>query len=429
MGRKVMLVAIAFDDDDTAPVKGLHDAARCLSETLEQRGWSGVQLSVFRSTSDLSHAVFKESGAFKGRPAVVGEEHVGKLSRFRVKFEGCGVAPSSSMEAPLGVWDEAGGRLVEDSVPAGASDPLRYFADLTFHLNQSLNFSQPALDAVISYRESIMKKHSLPKDSENKTEVKLLPFVRLNSADDEDARLGVSPRMLVSVQVGGSVFSAKVFADVEGAVRFDPWTCEEEEASACSDVVQDAVLTCLSENRELIENSARNGWIDLRIVVVDETPIWSSDVVDRAGKVYCTYAYDAQRVTHACEITPSFEMTPLYSTPLRYLEDEAKREALEEDLRDGQARAGDDVQYMHSRRAEAMPSTHVMAWGCEAIDPEEWLRSATAGPEDSYRMQFDALVEQLRCNPVLQVPTNSADILAQLDAEQPVAPVEVSLAP
>lgn len=52
---------------------------------------------------------------------------------------------------------------------------------------------------------------------------------------------------------------------------------------------------------------------DIQLVVVDESRDYRDHVLELAGKVFQVYAYDANRVTHCCEITPSltFRRSPI----------------------------------------------------------------------------------------------------------------------
>lgn len=51
---------------------------------------------------------------------------------------------------------------------------------------------------------------------------------------------------------------------------------------------------------------------DFKIVSIDQTKYWSDDIKKQVGKIYTVYLYDASVVTNCCELTPSFELHPLY---------------------------------------------------------------------------------------------------------------------
>jgi hypothetical protein len=53
-----------------------------------------------------------------------------------------------------------------------------------------------------------------------------------------------------------------------------------------------------------------------KIVVLDETEYWREEIVAKAGKIYGAYLFDANRHVNCCELTPSYELYPLYSNPL-----------------------------------------------------------------------------------------------------------------
>ncbi|MBR8043394.1 hypothetical protein KDW40_02285 [Burkholderia cenocepacia] len=61
--------------------------------------------------------------------------------------------------------------------------------------------------------------------------------------------------------------------------------------------------------------------IHLKAIVFDHTRYWADDIVARGERIYQTYLFDASRTVHCCEITPSYELHPLYATPLVYDED------------------------------------------------------------------------------------------------------------
>jgi hypothetical protein len=45
-----------------------------------------------------------------------------------------------------------------------------------------------------------------------------------------------------------------------------------------------------------------------KIVAIEETSHWNADIVARAGRLFGIYLLDANRQTHCCELTPSYEV-------------------------------------------------------------------------------------------------------------------------
>lgn len=126
--------------------------------------------------------------------------------------------------------------------------------------------------------------------------------------------------------------------------------------------------------------------LDLRFVVFDETRYYSAEIREKAGKVCQTYVYDANRVTHCCEITPSFTLIPFYTQAMNYFEDDAARAALDEVLTLANAQA--EVRYVHCRAIEAIPNTHKRKYHLVERDLDE-----------DYQKQFDSVLDHLHSNP------------------------------
>lgn len=61
---------------------------------------------------------------------------------------------------------------------------------------------------------------------------------------------------------------------------------------------------------------------NFKVVVFDETEYWSPEIVEKAGgKIYASYLFDSSSVTHCCELTPSYYLHHLFSTPLHDTDD------------------------------------------------------------------------------------------------------------
>jgi len=126
--------------------------------------------------------------------------------------------------------------------------------------------------------------------------------------------------------------------------------------------------------------------LDLRFVVFDETQYYRADICEKAGKVYQTYVYDANRVTYCCEITPSYMLIPFYTQAMNYLEDDAAREALDEVITLANAEA--EEHHVHCRVIDHIPNTHKRTYHLVERDMDE-----------EYQKQFDSVLDRLRGNP------------------------------
>ncbi|MGF6440458.1 hypothetical protein [Paraburkholderia youngii] len=147
-------------------------------------------------------------------------------------------------------------------------------------------------------------------------------------------------------------------------------------------------------NHSNIATSAANqAAMDIRLVVVDETRFYSAEIQQKAGRVYQTYAYDASRGYHECDIRPSFELHPLNTTPLNYSDDRQERDALHELLFDANTHAQPRMWYCHDVRR--IPSTHSKDYQIVALDDD-----------DSYDVQFERVLDHLRGNVQLELPDN-----------------------
>ena len=95
---------------------------------------------------------------------------------------------------------------------------------------------------------------------------------------------------------------------------------------------------------------------------------------------------DAGLAVHCCELTPSFELWPMYTTPL---EDDEEGRVHEQLL------AGEDneVRYYHQRVIGSMRPEFVQDLGFHEIDEDETRDEA-----------FDRYLEHYRGNVVLETP-------------------------
>lgn len=117
---------------------------------------------------------------------------------------------------------------------------------------------------------------------------------------------------------------------------------------------------------------------NFKLVCIDETQYWSDDIVKAAGgAIFCTYLFDALRPVHCCEITASYELYPLYSTP--FSDDEEGSVSMMIMGHDSK-----DVVYMHCSGIDRMPESHIYDGGVEEHDEESW-KDILAQQEEHYQ--------------------------------------------
>lgn len=128
-------------------------------------------------------------------------------------------------------------------------------------------------------------------------------------------------------------------------------------------------------------------FVHLKAIVFDETRYWRDDIAARAGgKIYQTYLFDASLGVHCCEITPSYELRPLYATPLA----EDEEGVLHEEILLAES---DEIRYFHCRSVDSARPETVQDLGFFEIDPDETRDQA-----------IERLIDHYRGNPVLQTP-------------------------
>jgi hypothetical protein len=86
-----------------------------------------------------------------------------------------------------------------------------------------------------------------------------------------------------------------------------------------------------------------------RIFVRNETEHWVEEMQQKAGgAIFRAYLFDSLRHVHACELTPSYELYPLYTTPAR----DDEEGSVEEEIRC--AEDNGEVIYIHVRSLDAV---------------------------------------------------------------------------
>ncbi|QIN67812.1 hypothetical protein SBC1_78590 (plasmid) [Caballeronia sp. SBC1] len=127
--------------------------------------------------------------------------------------------------------------------------------------------------------------------------------------------------------------------------------------------------------------------IHLKAVVFDETRHWREDVVAIAGgRIHRTYFFDAELAVNCCEIALSYELWPMYTTPLADDEHGTAHEQLV---------AGEDneIRYYHRRVIDSMRPEFVQDLGFHDVNEDESRDEA-----------FERCLEHYRGNVVLDTP-------------------------
>ena len=117
------------------------------------------------------------------------------------------------------------------------------------------------------------------------------------------------------------------------------------------------------------------------LVSLDETQYWSEDVQAKCGAIFGLYVYCPDRVTHCCELAPSYELWPVDCWPAKHVERDEDEMSLHLEFSDS------DVQYIH----------------CSALDAEHSLDAKLDLGDfgeggDTYEECVDQAIEYLRGN-------------------------------
>ena len=126
----------------------------------------------------------------------------------------------------------------------------------------------------------------------------------------------------------------------------------------------------------------------LKLVKIDVTHEWNKDFLKQlgSGKVYDYCLYDANQVTHCCEITPSYWLLDIYSETENCLNDVQYDEFVYHNC------IGEGF-YMHCAQVEQLE--HI----AELNEYDFKYHKGQKG-ESEYNEQFGDVEEDLRCNPV-----------------------------
>lgn len=124
----------------------------------------------------------------------------------------------------------------------------------------------------------------------------------------------------------------------------------------------------------------------IKLVVLNETAYWNADVVEACGgAIFQAYLYDANRVVHCCELTPSYELHPLYACAVTVVDDKTHEILL--------SNQEHEVRYYHCRGIDRLPADHVYDAGEFLVDPY-----------DGYDALIEQQIENYRANVMLEAP-------------------------
>jgi hypothetical protein len=147
---------------------------------------------------------------------------------------------------------------------------------------------------------------------------------------------------------------------------------------------------------------------DICIYFVDETANWSPEIVERAGgKILGVYWYNANLVVHCCELTGSYELHFIESIvvpplPCDTIEQERERDAVEEEIRDGN-RYSDGVVYYHCHDIDRVPKNkrhlkHFRYWKFSQKEWETLVEDTDSTGKDVDQALDELIYEAVSCN-------------------------------
>ena len=117
---------------------------------------------------------------------------------------------------------------------------------------------------------------------------------------------------------------------------------------------------------------------NFRVVAIDETRHWSKYIQDACGIIKTVYMYDSYVTTNLFEITPSYELTPLYYITEKDISDELHSTMMSEEM---------EAIYMHCNIVDEL----------ESISTENGFDFESSENEE-YKDGFEEVREYLNCN-------------------------------
>lgn len=117
---------------------------------------------------------------------------------------------------------------------------------------------------------------------------------------------------------------------------------------------------------------------EIKLVKINETRHWSKEIQDACGTIETVYMYDSSVTTNLCEVTPSYELTPLYYVTENEISDEIHSEMTGEEM---------EPIYMHCHVVDLM----------DKFDTQKGFDFESSEDEE-YKESFEEVREYLNCN-------------------------------
>lgn len=130
---------------------------------------------------------------------------------------------------------------------------------------------------------------------------------------------------------------------------------------------------------------------DFQIVELDTTYGWSDKIKSRVDKIFTVYLYDKSVVTNCAELTPSYELIPLYYN-ITTKPSQRRDEQLEEEI-DSEF-GNEEPIYMHCKDVEKLQ--HADFSRLKHINKKLVGRKSRA-----YRRQVEELTEYFQANHII----------------------------
>lgn len=122
-----------------------------------------------------------------------------------------------------------------------------------------------------------------------------------------------------------------------------------------------------------------------KVVVFDETHLWSREVVRAAGgKIYASYLFDALLPIHPCSLRPAFFLHHLFSTPLNDDDDVGSVTQII-----WESEIDDQSKYFDCSFVQRQPT--VYDFGLESVD-------CTSPDDEEYKALEDRLIDYCKAN-------------------------------
>ena len=120
---------------------------------------------------------------------------------------------------------------------------------------------------------------------------------------------------------------------------------------------------------------------NFKVVAIDQTRHWDEQLQKLAGKIEAVYLVDCAFVTHCCELTPSYALTPLY-----YIAEEEVSDNIKEII-DAELSNEDETQYFHL--------TFINSLKTIKVDNNIEVENSEC---EEYKEHFAEMLEYVKCN-------------------------------